>query len=70
MRSGEKLYEELLIDKDVTHTEHSKIKVANETFLQWKKLEPSIQQLNEALACNDLVSLRKILSKTVTGYVN
>ena len=41
LRPGEKLFEELLVDKNVTSTESKLIMRAKETMLEWESLQPN-----------------------------
>jgi len=68
LRSGEKLYEELLIGDDVVGTEHVKIMRANEAMLPWCELEPLLKDIQKAVGNNDDEAIRAILHKVVAGY--
>ncbi len=68
LRSGEKLYEELLIGDNVVGTQHSKIMRANEARLTWGELSPLIDGLRAAVAANDDEGIRRILTQAVSGY--
>ncbi len=69
LRPGEKLYEELLIGDNVSPTEHSMIMRADEDFLPWPELVVVLQDLLAAADKGDCEQIRKILRKTVAGYV-
>ncbi len=69
LRPGEKLYEELLIGDNVSPTEHSMIMRADEDFLPWAELVVVLQDLLAAADKGDCEQIRKILRKTVAGYV-
>ena len=45
LRPGEKLYEELLIGNSPVKTDHPKIFKANEKFISFAELKPSIEKL-------------------------
>lgn len=49
LRSGEKLYEELLTGKAVTGTEHPKIFRAYEEFLDWEACKRSLDEITGTL---------------------
>jgi len=68
LRPGEKLYEELLIGDNVSTTEHKQILRAEEDFLPKEKLDTYIDLLKEAEKDGDVVALKEILKKVVTGF--
>jgi len=68
LRSGEKLYEELLIGDDVMNTEHEKIMRANESMIPWDELKPLIARLQQAIIENNDIDIRAVLSESVAGY--
>lgn len=68
LRPGEKLYEELLIGKDVKNTDHEKIMRANESMIPWEELNVLIRRLQQAINDNDDVEIRAVLSEAVVGY--
>lgn len=68
LRSGEKLYEELLIGDSVMSTSHPKVKVANEVFLSWGTLRGHLEQLETSVVNSDLDLLHAILVTLVSGY--
>ena len=68
LRPGEKLYEELLIEKNPEATLHNSIMKAHEDFIGWKKLEVELGELLLALSENDIDLASKILSKLVPEY--
>ena len=53
LRTGEKLYEELLIDAESIQTIHPQIFRAKEKFITPKKLWPKIKELKNALNCHN-----------------
>jgi FlaA1/EpsC-like NDP-sugar epimerase len=69
LRSGEKLYEELLIGNNPKQTEHPKIMKAHEEFMPWHELEQELEGLNLALQEGDIDSIRKVLLRLVPGYL-
>ena len=69
LRPGEKLYEELLIGKESTKTEHPRILRAEEEGLPWSALEQLLHRMTEACDAHDEAAIRVILSEVVTGYL-
>jgi FlaA1/EpsC-like NDP-sugar epimerase len=68
LRSGEKLYEELLIGDNPLPTAHLKIMKAHEEFLSWDDLQKELERLNLALDANDDQLIKEMLRKLVPGY--
>ncbi len=68
LRPGEKLYEELLIGDNVSTTEHKKILRAEEDFLESGELDAYLELISEAEKKADVVALRDILQKVVSGF--
>jgi FlaA1/EpsC-like NDP-sugar epimerase len=68
LRSGEKLYEELLVDADALATEHAKIMRAREQHVAEEILEKGIKKLKESLNKDNLSEFRVILANLVIGY--
>jgi FlaA1/EpsC-like NDP-sugar epimerase len=68
LRSGEKLYEELLIGENPQGTAHPKIMKAHEEFLSWDELQQELEKLNLALDSSDDQLIRDMLKKLVPGY--
>jgi FlaA1/EpsC-like NDP-sugar epimerase len=69
LRSGEKLYEELLIGDNVSETCHEKIMRAQETVIAWENLALLLTDLEQALNQTDFEAVRVILKQAVTGFV-
>jgi FlaA1/EpsC-like NDP-sugar epimerase len=69
LRPGEKLFEELLIGGSIRNTSHPKIKVGDESFLPWSKLQVELNFLQKSMQDFDEQSVVKIMSKLVTGFV-
>jgi FlaA1/EpsC-like NDP-sugar epimerase len=69
LRSGEKLYEELLIGDDVIETIHPGIMRAQEQIIPWSKLEQMLQILEQASLEDDFEQIRLILKQAVSGFV-
>jgi len=68
LRSGEKLYEELLIDGNMTKTDNPLIMCAQEDMISWKQLKPMLDGLRTAVDSNDHGKLRKLLIQLVPGF--
>lgn len=68
LRPGEKLYEELLIGDNPTHTEHPRIMRAQEDFLEWQVLDQYLQTLRQAAEHNDVAAIKAVLQACVHGY--
>jgi len=68
LREGEKLYEELLIGKDVIQSKHPQIMQANEDFLSWQKVSSLIEEIKTFHEKLDDDSMKKILIENVEGY--
>ena len=68
LRSGEKLYEELLIAGNPGKTQHPRIFRAQEEYLPWDAFSLKLEQLQNALEKNDLVMLDGLLKELVSGY--
>ncbi|MDR0234366.1 MAG: polysaccharide biosynthesis protein [Zoogloeaceae bacterium] len=68
LRSGEKLYEELLIGDDPIPTDHPRIMKAREAFLPWEELATRLDVLADSLATGDRPSIQTWLTETVSGY--
>ena len=68
LRSGEKLYEELLIGDNVSKTDNPLIMCAQEDMLLWDELKPVLDELSDALDSSDHERLRKLLIRIVPGF--
>ena len=68
LRPGEKLYEELLIGDNPKTTQHPRIMQAHEDFLGWQPLQACLQDLQKAMASNDVPAIRGLLKQLVSGY--
>ncbi|WOX51150.1 nucleoside-diphosphate sugar epimerase/dehydratase [Aeromonas sp. CD] len=68
LRPGEKLYEELLIGDDARGTEHSRIMVAQETWLPWFRLRPLLASLDDACHRFDHQQVRDILMNAPAAF--
>jgi FlaA1/EpsC-like NDP-sugar epimerase len=68
LRPGEKLYEELLIGKKVTATEHPMILRATEHCLPWNDLLDLLDELLIVVADTDVPAVRELLQRAVCEY--
>ena len=68
LRSGEKLYEELLIGENVSETDHKQILRAQESFLTIEEIELYIEKLKEVKNQNNVVALKQIFQEVIDGY--
>ncbi len=68
LRTGEKLYEELLIDGDTQMTQHSRIMCAQESSLTRAVLDDYVERLEAASHAGDTPTLTALLEEIVDGY--
>lgn len=68
LRPGEKLYEELLIGKNVLPTRHPMIMRANENRLDWEALKLVLGELSQAIADDNYPRIRSLFTDVVDGY--
>jgi FlaA1/EpsC-like NDP-sugar epimerase len=68
LRPAEKLFEELLIGKSVTGTEHPMILRAVEHDLPWRDVQAILDDLRVAMGRFDCVAARSILERAVEEY--
>ena len=68
LRPGEKLYEELLIGDNPLPTRHPRILRAQEARLAPDTLLGLLEQLEIAMAANDVNAIRALLQQAVHGY--
>lgn len=68
LRPGEKLYEELLIDKKAERTMHPKILKAKEISTKKDQFEQVFKKLIIALERNNVIEVRDLLIENVVGY--
>ena len=63
LKHGEKLHEELFIDKQVTATSHQKILKENEKLIPLTRLQPLLEQLERAIDNADFRAIDRLLKK-------
>jgi FlaA1/EpsC-like NDP-sugar epimerase len=68
LRPGEKLFEELLVDGASTPTAHPRIFRADAGVMQWRELEPYLQQLTAIVADQNVDGLKAVLRQLVESY--
>lgn len=68
LRTGEKLYEELLIGDNPQPTAHTRIMKAHEPFMPWAALQQELQVLEAAANANDAAAIKAFMSQHVLGY--
>jgi len=68
LRSGEKLYEELLIGNNVSDTQHQKIMRAEEKIIEWTVLEKILQELEVYNDTDECHQVREILLTYVEDF--
>jgi FlaA1/EpsC-like NDP-sugar epimerase len=69
LRTGEKLYEELLIGDNPEPTEHPRIMKARESHMPWDALQPQLDTLMHAADNNDAAAIKQVFKVCVQGYV-
>jgi FlaA1/EpsC-like NDP-sugar epimerase len=68
LRSGEKLYEELLLGDNPQKTQHPKIKKAQDPFIPFNQLEVDLNNLRTLLNNNKVLEVKELLTKIVKTY--
>ncbi|MDA1329428.1 MAG: polysaccharide biosynthesis protein, partial [Proteobacteria bacterium] len=68
IRSGEKLYEELLIGEGAQATEHSRIMRAHEPHPGPSEMEALLARLATLIELNDVPGIKQLLQQHVSGY--
>ena len=68
LRTGEKLYEELLIGDNPQKTYHEKIQKAQDPFIPFDRLKIDLDVLSNLLEENRVADVKDILSKLVPTY--
>ena len=68
LRSGEKLYEELLLGDNPQKTHHEKIQKAQDPFIPFDKLKINLDNLYNLLEENRAVEAKDMLGKLVPSY--
>ena len=68
LRPGEKLYEELLIEKNATGTKHPRIMRADETYIPYNDIEALLSELQHCVDSGDIKCIFENLIKNINGY--
>lgn len=68
LRSGEKLFEELLIGENPKKTIHPKIYKVEDPFISLEKIKKDIDQLRHLIETEETVKIIEIVKKLVTGF--
>jgi FlaA1/EpsC-like NDP-sugar epimerase len=68
LRSGEKLYEELLIGNNPKATKHVKIMNANEFFLDINLMEIMVEKIKETIKSGEATDLHQLFVEVDIGY--
>lgn len=68
LRSGEKLYEDLMLNENSMPTNHDKIMLANEPRLSYDQIMSCVEELEESTANQDVKRSIDILSRCVEGF--
>jgi FlaA1/EpsC-like NDP-sugar epimerase len=68
LRPGEKLYEELLVGKNVMPTDNKLIMRAKEVMIDWEILYPLLDQLNDSAINLDQAKIRDLLIEIVPEF--
>ena len=68
LRTGEKLYEELLIGDNPQKTNHSKIQKTSDPFIPFEQLETDLNDLKDLLDNNRTKEVKDLLEKLVKLY--
>ena len=68
LRPGEKLYEELLVGKNITKTENKLIMCAKEVMIDWEILKPILNKLNEASINAEQEKIQELLIQIVPEF--
>ncbi len=68
LRSGEKLFEELLIGAHAEPTLHPRIMTANEIHIAPDRLDILLEQILDACQAQDITELRRIITAAPVGY--
>ena len=68
LRSGEKLYEELLLGDNPQPTEHKKIQKAQDPYISLEELEKNLDSLKLLLKNHQVAEVKEMLEKLVSSY--
>jgi FlaA1/EpsC-like NDP-sugar epimerase len=68
LRDGEKIYEELLLGKSISTTEHPRIMRSNEPFLPTPALDAVLAELRAGMAEGSIANIKGTLESAVEDY--
>jgi FlaA1/EpsC-like NDP-sugar epimerase len=68
LRPGEKIEEELTLNRDLAHTRHQKIFCADENILSEIEVASMLRDLRQALSANDEAAALVLIAHWVEGY--
>ena len=68
LRSGEKLYEELLMGDNPKPTQHEKIKKAQDSYIHFDKLKIDLDNLKLFSLNNKAAEAKELLEKIISSY--
>jgi len=68
LRSGEKLYEELVLGNNLKETLHPKIQKAQEPYIPFNELENDLNALKILLDQNKVIDIKEMLNKILKNY--
>ena len=68
LRPGEKLYEELLVGNNTSITQNSLIMSAKEKMIDWEKLKPLLEKLQDSALSSDQIHIRNLLIEIVPEF--
>ncbi len=68
LRSGEKLYEELLLGDNPQKTKHPKIQKVQDPFIPFNQLEVDLNNLKTLLDYNKVLEVKELLAKIVKTF--
>ena len=68
LRPGEKLFEELLIDDNAVVTQNKRIRIAQDSYLEWNDLSIKIKKLSDAIKSQDEKLMRDVLIEIVPSF--
>jgi FlaA1/EpsC-like NDP-sugar epimerase len=68
LKSGEKLYEELLLGDNPQKTQHPKIQKAQDPFIPFNQLENDLNNLRTLLDHNKVLEVKELLARIVKTY--
>jgi FlaA1/EpsC-like NDP-sugar epimerase len=68
LRPGEKLYEELLVGNNTSATQNNLIMSAKEKMIDWERLKPLLEKLQDSALSSDQTHIRNLLIEIVPEF--